>query len=80
MDLKQYENLKAQVEEAQRKVSQAEGALNQLTLQLKNEFNCDTLEQAEALLKQLVEKSEKLSEKHDLLLAKFEKWKEKMEE
>lgn len=60
--LDKYLNLKKRVESAQQKADQAEGALNEVSKQLKREFNCDSLGEAEKKLKQL-EKQEATSKK-----------------
>ncbi len=65
-----YEELKSKVEQLRRKADKAEGALSELMKQLKKEFGCSTLKEAEKLLtkweqqeqEQLTELEEKLEQ------------------
>ena len=50
-DLKEYVDLKKRVEQAQQNVDRSKGALEQLIKQLKVDFECPTLEDAEKKLK-----------------------------
>jgi DNA repair ATPase RecN len=73
--LKQYNQIKRQVEEAQKKADQAEGALNQIMKQLKTEFGCKTLEEAEAKLRKLNQETKLSSKEFEKALIDFnEKW------
>jgi hypothetical protein len=49
VDLKQFQRLKAKVEDLRRRGDRAEGALAQLTERLKTEFDCGSVEAAEEL-------------------------------
>lgn len=72
MNLKRYEELKAKVEEAQRNQNQCEGAKAQLMLQLKNEFECQTVEEAETLTTKLTGKIAQLDKKMEPLVEEVE--------
>jgi len=80
MDLKRYEQLKGQVDRLQRDHDRAEGALSGLMARLKAEHGCDTLEEAQAKLKQLEAKAEKAEKQFEEALEQFEEeWAEKLE-
>ena len=72
MDLERYEDLKRRVQQAERSQSQAEGALKQLMTQLKEEFDCDTIEQAMELSEELAAKIVKISKKYEPAVTKLE--------
>lgn len=72
MDLKRYQQLKAEVEHAQRDKDRAEGALQQLMGRLNDEFDCDSLEKAEKLLTKLRKDQERAERQFDAALEKFE--------
>lgn len=72
MNLKRYEELKTKVEEAQRNQNQCEGAKAQLMLQLKNEFECQTVEEAETLTTKLTGKIAQLDKKMEPLVKEVE--------
>ena len=68
-----YLSLKKRVDKSQQEADQAEGAIKEVTKQLKREFDCDTLNAAKRKLKQL-EKQETTSKKaFDDAVEKFEK-------
>lgn len=71
--LEKYNQLKKQSEEAKQRASEAQGALNQIMKQLKKDFDCDTLEQAETKLKRLRWQGKQLQEKFDKELDEFER-------
>lgn len=78
MELKELLKIKKDVEDAKTKVSQTEGQLIALKKQLKDEFDCDSLEALDELIEnykrnldrlsnQLQKGEKELSEKYDLL-------------
>ena len=74
-DLKRYTELKEKVEEAQQKVDRAQGAIDNLLMQLQEKFSCDSLDAAHALLKKLDAKIEKLTTELDNEMTRIErKW------
>ncbi len=74
-NLDEYIKLKKQVETAQQKVSQAEGALGEIMKQLKKEFGCDTLKEAKRKLKQLKKQEADSKEKFEDAIVEYkEKW------
>lgn len=61
-NLDKFVRLKKKVEEKQQEADKAEGAFNQILKQLKTEFGCSCLEEAEGKLRRL-EKQEKTDKK-----------------
>lgn len=79
-DLKRYTELKRQVEQAQKAADRAEGALEQLEAQLKKDFNCSSIEEAEKKLKTLTREQQEAEEDFQTALEAFEeKWNDKLE-
>ena len=70
--LDKLSKLKKQAESAQREADKAQGALEQILSQLKEDFDCETLEDAETLLDKLGEKERTKAEAFDTALAEFE--------
>lgn len=68
-----YEKIKAKVDRLKRDATKAEGALEQLLVQLKKEFNCETIEQAKEHLQELQEQVEQEQEALEVQLTRFEK-------
>lgn len=52
VDLKEYQRLKQQADNALQASQRAAGAVQQILKQLETEYECNTLEEAEALLEQ----------------------------
>lgn len=71
MDLKTYQKVKENVEELQRRHDRAEGALQQLSQRLKTEFDCDTIEEAEAKLNRLEFEAKEASDELDRAFESF---------
>ncbi len=70
-----YLELKKKTEEAQQKADKAAGALSQVMKQLKTEFDCSTLQEAEKQLKQLQKQEKKLTQEFDQAIETYEeKW------
>ena len=70
-----YRKLKREVDEAKTDADRAKGALDQLMTQLKNEFQCESLKEAKALLEELQEKRDKAQKKFDAALKDYkDKW------
>lgn len=61
ISIEEFNRLKKHAEEKSREVSQAEGALKQVMSDLKEQFGCETIEQAQAKLAEL-ELQEKAAE------------------
>lgn len=79
--LDKYLSLKKQVETAQQKADQAEGALGEVMKQLKKEFGCNTLNDAKRKLKQLKKQSESSKEEFQTAFEKFEEdWSDEFED
>ena len=79
IDLDAYARLRKRCEKAKDEVSRAEGALDQHMVSLKKDFDCETLEEAEALVEQLETEKNEASVKCEEAMAEFqEKWGEKI--
>ncbi len=75
--IQKYMELKRKVEKAQQKADKAEGALEQVMKQLKEEFDCPTLESAKKKLKLLKAQEEKAKDAFEEAVEEFEeKWDE----
>jgi len=74
-NLDRYQKLKGKADELQREADRAEGALEQLMDKLKDEFDCETLEEAEKLSKKLEKEAKKAEEDFETAIDMFEeKW------
>jgi len=62
ISIDRYQELQDSVNKKQQKLDRSKGALSQMEERLKNEFDCDSVEQAEKLLKKL-EKEAAVAEK-----------------
>lgn len=67
-----YEQLKNRVEQLKKEQLKAEGSLEHLLSQLKNEFDCDSLEEARAYLVELKQQLADAQEQLDQDLAEFQ--------
>jgi len=75
--VKEYIDLKRKIETTQQSIDKAKGALEQLLKNLKQDFNCETVEEAEEKLKTLQEEQLKLEEQFNEELKNFKKkWNE----
>ena len=80
IDLARYKQLKTEVDELQREINKAEGALEQLTERLQSEFGCKTLEQAEKLLRKMQKEAKQAEDEYNEALSEFEEqWLEVLE-
>jgi len=71
-----YHRLKREVEEAKTSSERAHGALEQLMSQLKKDFNCGNLKEAQTHLAELKAGRDKAAEKFQKTLTDYkEKWK-----
>lgn len=71
-----YRKLKKEVDFAKEEATRAEGALDQLTNRLINEFECDDLEAAKKKLKNLEKEATKAEEAFEEALTDYQKkWK-----
>jgi hypothetical protein len=79
IDLKEFNRLKTEIEKLRTKADKAEGALEQTMKTLKEDYDCDTIEEAQDLAKSKRKKEEKLKAKfqntHDEFVGK---WGEKL--
>jgi len=71
-DLNKVMELKAKVDQLQRETDRAGGALEQTMARLKKEYHCDTVEEAEALLKRLHGEKQKANKVFTEVLTSFE--------
>ena len=78
--LERYNKIKKRTEQAQKKAAEAEGALTQIMKRLKDEFDCDSIEAAEKLLKRKQRATKKLSDELETELANIEDELEKLDD
>ena len=71
-ELERYNKIKKRVERARKDADKAEGALNQIMKQLKDDFDCDTIEQAESLYKKRIRKTKRDKQKIETAIAELE--------
>ncbi len=72
-DIKKLAKLKEIVAELQSNADKAQGALDRVLWQLKNEYDCDSVDDAVAILKKLRDKEEAAEKAFDEAMRKFEK-------
>jgi len=72
VDLRRYEQLKQKVDQYQREADRAAGALAQLLERLKEEFGCDSIEEAEKLARKLKKERDKTEKEFAEALEEFE--------
>lgn len=76
-DLEKFAALKKKVTTLQRDADKAQGALDRLQAELAEEFECETIEAAEKLLKRLVKEEKAAGKAFSKALTKFEEdWSE----
>ncbi len=73
IDLKEFQQLKSNVERLQREADKAEGAYAEQMRRLKDEYDCETIEQAEKLQAKLEKELEVAEQKYQKAADKFEK-------
>lgn len=79
--LDDFETVKRKVDALRRKRDESIGALKQLKLRLKKEFDCDTIAEAKELLAKLTQEEIELASQWAKQLAAFKKkWKHMLEE
>jgi predicted nucleic acid-binding Zn-ribbon protein len=70
-----FRQLKREVEDAKAEADRAQGALDQLLVRLKEEFECDSLKDAKTLLTELHAKMEKAQSEFDKAFRDYQtKW------
>ncbi len=80
IDLDEYQTLKRKAEKAKSDVARAEGALEQQMKSLKDEFDCESIEDAEKMLKDLEKKESVAETKYNKELEEFKnKWEDKLQ-
>lgn len=73
MDLKKFERLKRRAAEAEHEAAEAAGAAKQLTGELKKQFGCKTLEEAQALREKLAREVRKDDKAFEEKIAEYER-------
>jgi len=73
VELKRFEELKRKIEKIRKERDKAEGALDQVMVDLKEEFGCKTIKEAEARMAELKQDAEDSQEKYEAALEDFEK-------
>lgn len=78
--LDKYLSLRKRVEAAQREADEAEGAIKEVTKQIKNEFGCSTLNEAKKLLKQKQKQEVSAKKAFDDAVEEFEEnWSDELD-
>lgn len=72
IDLERFSQLKREVEKKRKEADHAEGKLSQLKADLKKEFDCTSLKQADTLLTKLKKELEQEEQEYEAKLAQFE--------
>jgi len=81
IDVKEFERLRSDVSRLQREADKAAGAHAEQMKQLKKEFGCETLEDAERLLRKLEREAAKAEAKYVDALDRFRsKWNKELGE
>ena len=76
IDIQEYTNLKKRADSLKSQADRAQGALEQHMKKLKEEFNCESIAEAEELLNQLKDEQKKIEVSYNKALGEFkEKWK-----
>lgn len=79
-EVAEFQRIKSQVDSLQKRISKAEGALEQQLETLEREHECSDLPSAKKKLKQLLLESQKASEEFEEAKDAFEKeWGDKLE-
>jgi len=69
--VEEFQRIKKKVESLQQEVSEAKGVLQTHLAKLKEEFECDSVEEAEALLEELKGKAESSEQQYTELMDEF---------
>lgn len=79
IDLEEYSALKRKAEKLRSQADRAQGALEHHMKRLRDEFDCNSIEEAEEALEELKKEEEKIAEKYGKALEKFKKeWGDKL--
>lgn len=73
VDVERFKRLKQQADDLRAKAQRAAGARDAALAELKSQFNVDTLEAADKLLKELTEEAKLAEDHYNQLFAAFEK-------
>lgn len=80
LKLDKYLKIKRKVDSAQQESNKVEGAFGEVMKQLKKEFKCSTIKEAEAELKERKKKRDKVGKKFDSAVEDFEeKWSDELD-
>lgn len=71
--LEEFQRLKSRIAEKQREADKAQGALDEIMKQLKEDFGCDSLEEAREMLNRLEAKEQALAAKFIKRLRAYKK-------
>lgn len=79
MTINEFQRLVDKVEKIKKELARATGMKDVLLTTLKNEFDCDTLEEGELLLKNLTNKMNSMEKEYQDRMSKFEEqWDDKI--
>jgi C4-type Zn-finger protein len=70
INLHEYQQLKSSLDRMQKESDRAEGALQQLKKQMKDEFGCSTIKEAKALVSDLDQQEKTTSKQYEQELLK----------
>lgn len=71
IDVEEYQELKETVERLQKESDKAEGALQQLKKQMKDEFGCSSIKEAKSLILSLEQEEKTTTKQYQAELTKF---------
>ena len=71
IDATEFEKLKSKLDKVEQRKQRAEGALEQQLKQLKTEFKCNSIEEAQLKLKELKREQKQLETKFETAFKKF---------
>lgn len=81
IDIDQYRQLKRKVDEARSTYERANGALSQLMEKLKEDFNCESIDEANELLQKKIKMRDSAEKEFQQALDQFNtKWADKLEQ
>lgn len=71
IDVDEFQELKSTVDRMQKESDKAEGALQQLKKQMKDEFDCPTIKDAKQLVSELDQQEKQTTKQYQSELVKF---------
>ena len=79
MNLQEYQNLKNKADNLQRDADRLQGSLDLLNKQLKDDYDCNSVKEAEKMLAKLEKEEETANKDYEKAVREFEeKWKDQL--